>query len=172
MAKHSNLGPIDPQVNGWPAYGVLEEFKKACKEVKADSSKALMWQSIISQYRPAFLGQCQDAITWSNAFVKQQLRDVMFQGDPDASKKANKIVRWLASKKQHPSHSQHIHADACKSCGLHVEMIEDDPVLQDLILTVHHCFMHAFQSTNTYKAIENHLGVGVFKQLSVVKASQ
>src|SRR5207249_4402223 len=26
MGKHSNLGPIDPHVNGIPAYGVLREF--------------------------------------------------------------------------------------------------------------------------------------------------
>ena len=169
MAKHSNLGPIDPQVNGWPAYGVLQEFKKACREVKSDPSKANVWRAIIGQYKPAFLGQCQDAITWSNRFVREQLRDVMFKGEPKATEKAIKIVRWLSSKKQHASHAQHVHADACKKNGLKIEMIEDDDELQDLILTVHHCYMHAFQSTATYKAIENHLGVGVFKQQQAVK---
>ena len=34
MGKQSNLGPIDPQFNGIPAHGVLEEFKRALKEVK------------------------------------------------------------------------------------------------------------------------------------------
>lgn len=169
MAKHSNLGPIDPQVNGWPAYGVLQEFEKACNEVKIDPSKADIWRAIIGQYRPAFLGQCQDAITWSNRFVREQLRDVMFKGDPKATEKAIKIVRWLASKKLHASHAEHIHADACQKRGLKIEMIEKDSKLQDLILTVHHCYMHAFQTTATYKAIENHLGVGLFKQQQAVR---
>ncbi len=47
MGKHSNLGPIDPQLRGIPAYGVLKEFERACKEVKADASKIPLWQSII-----------------------------------------------------------------------------------------------------------------------------
>jgi ClpP class serine protease len=32
MAKHSNLGPIDPQFGPYPAHGVIEEFRRAdCK---------------------------------------------------------------------------------------------------------------------------------------------
>lgn len=36
MGTHSNLGPIDPQIQGRPAYGILHEFKKALKEIKVD----------------------------------------------------------------------------------------------------------------------------------------
>ena len=61
MGKQSNLGPIDPQLSGVPAYGVLKEFKTACKEVKADPKKTAIWQSIIGQYRPTFLSQCDNS---------------------------------------------------------------------------------------------------------------
>jgi ClpP class serine protease len=61
MGKQSNLGPIDPQLNGVPAQGVLTEFKTACKEAR-DPQKAQMWGHIISKYRPTFLLQCADAI--------------------------------------------------------------------------------------------------------------
>jgi ClpP class serine protease len=39
MGRHSNLGPIDPQVNGFPAQGVLDEVKTAHGEIVADPSK-------------------------------------------------------------------------------------------------------------------------------------
>ncbi len=39
MGKQSNLGPIDPQVRGVPAYGVIREFKRAVKEIKKRSRK-------------------------------------------------------------------------------------------------------------------------------------
>jgi ClpP class serine protease len=55
LSKHSNLGPIDPHLGGMPAYGVIEEFRRACREVKSDSSRIPIWQSIISQYSPTFL---------------------------------------------------------------------------------------------------------------------
>lgn len=34
MGAHSNLGPIDPQVLGVPAYGVVEEFETAANQIK------------------------------------------------------------------------------------------------------------------------------------------
>lgn len=96
MGKHSNLGPIDPHLRSIPAYGVVAEFKRACKEVAKDPSRTPLWQQIIGQYRPAFLSQCENAIKWSNAFVEEQLREVMFAGDRAASRKSREIVRKLA----------------------------------------------------------------------------
>ncbi len=43
MGKQSNLGPIDPQFSGVPAYGVLAEFKKAVDEVKNNPASIPMW---------------------------------------------------------------------------------------------------------------------------------
>jgi ClpP class serine protease len=65
MGTHSNLGPIDPQLRDIPAYGVTQEFRRAFREVKDDPSKIALWQVIIGQYRPTFLGQCEKAIKWS-----------------------------------------------------------------------------------------------------------
>lgn len=163
MSKHSNLGPIDPQVNGWPAYGVIREFKHACDEVKKDPSTIPIWQQIIGQYRPAFLGQCQDAIAWSNDFVRDQLENVMFSGEKDATKKAVDIVDALAKIENNRTHSRHIHAEECSKMGLKIEMLEDDDDLQDIVLTIHHCYMQGFQNKPIFKAIENHNGLGMFK---------
>ena len=51
--------------------------------------------------------------------------------------------------------------------GLKVEKIETDPEFQDLLLTVHHCFMHALMNTPSFKITENHLGIALVKQQQV-----
>lgn len=171
MGRHSNLGPIDPHLAGVPAYGVLKEFRQACKEVKEDPSKTPIWQSIIGQYRPTFLSRCENAISHSNSFVRQQLESVMFFGEADAKPKAAKVIKSLTHYAKNKTHDRHIHFDECLAMGLNVKLIEEattpdgvkDEQLQDLVLTVHHCFMHTLMNTNTFKIIENHLGTGMTK---------
>jgi ClpP class serine protease len=169
MARHANLGPIDPHLSGLPAYGVIQEFKRAFREIKRDSSKAYVWQPIISQYHPTFLTQCENAIAWSNDFVRQQLETVMFDGQKDAKQKAQKIVRKLSDFRGNKTHQRHIHFDECKAMQLDVELIEDDQRLQDLVLTVHHCYMHSLTNTSAFKMIENHAGAAFVKQQRIVQ---
>ncbi len=81
MGAHSNLGPIDPQVQGVPAIGVIEEFKKAAKEIKKEPSKVHVWQPILSKYHPTFLSQCQHAIDHSSEVARENLEKIMFEND-------------------------------------------------------------------------------------------
>ncbi len=172
MGTQSNLGPIDPQLRNIPAYGVKEEFRRAFREVKDDPSKALLWQYIIGQYRPTFLGQCENAVTWSNAFVREQLASVMFEGQQDAKEKARKIVRKLVSFGGKTTHERHIHYEDCVNIGLDVDTMEADDIFQDLILTVHHCYMHSLANTLAFKMIENHLGVAFVKMIPMPAMTQ
>jgi fructoselysine-6-P-deglycase FrlB-like protein len=80
----------------------------------------------------------------------------MFEGSKEAAIKARKIVRKLSNYRGNKTHSRHIHFDELKAIGLKVTLIEDDQKLQDLILTVHHCYMHALMNTPAFKIIENH----------------
>lgn len=164
LGKHSNLGPIDPQYAGVPAYGVLEEFRKAYSEVKKDPDKIKVWQPILGKYHPTFLGECQNAIRWSNDFVRNELANNMFKGEPDGVLKAGRVVKALSNYRKNRSHSRHIHVDECIGMGLKVIQIEEDKELQDLILTVHHCYMHSLMNTPSFKMIENHNGVAFVKQ--------
>jgi hypothetical protein len=159
MARHANLGPIDPQVRGGlPAYGVREEFCRACREVSRDASKIPIWQSIIGRYGPAFRSQCENAIKWSKTFVETELEHVMFAGESGAAAKARKVVRKLTDYRGNRTHQRHIHFDELKQMGLKVARIEDDQEFQDIVLTVHHCYMHALMNTTAYKIVENHCG--------------
>lgn len=163
MGKQSSLGPIDPQIRDLAAQGVLNEFKKALAEIKQDPDSVQVWRWIIQQYHPTFLGQCQQAIDWTKKFVGDQLRSVMFEGDAEGDQKAQKIVDGLSDADVHKSHDRHIPIAKCQELGLKVQALEDDGELQDLVLTVHHCFNHALMNTGTTKIIENQNGAAFIK---------
>jgi metal-sulfur cluster biosynthetic enzyme len=162
MGKHSNLGPIDPQLNGIPAAGVIEEFQTALQEIKKDPDAMQVWQYILRQYPPS--GQCENGVKWASAFVGTELRSNMFAGRADAVALADNIVATLTDFSGNKSHDRHIHYDECRDMGLEVELLEDDNTRQDLVLTVHHCYMNALMNTAAFKIIENHNGVAFVKQ--------
>lgn len=164
MGKQSNLGPVDPQIRGIAAYGVIEEFERAYKEIKEDSGKILVWRPVLEQYHPTFLLRCENAIKWSNEFVKQQLLDVMFYKKKSKTKKVDAIMRNITDYAK--GHDRHIHLDECEKMGLVVERLEDDPDLQDLVLSVHHCYMHTLMNSAVYKIIENHMGAALMKHVA------
>jgi membrane-bound ClpP family serine protease len=162
MGKHSNLGPVDPQINGIPAYAVIAELKTAYDEMIADQKKQFVWNPILSRYTPSFVQQCQWAVQNGQEFVGQFLRDNMFASLPAADRDArvNAIVVWLTDLSKNKGHDRHIHYQECQDMGLKVTSLEDpaDKKLQDLVLTVHHCFMYTLSNTGAFKIIENHVG--------------
>jgi hypothetical protein len=161
MGKQSNIGPIDPQFGGIPAHGVLAEFKKALAEVKADPDTIPIWKVIVGKYHPTFLGDCQHAIDLSSQVVKQWLESGMFIGDADAPAKAQAIVDKLNNHDDTKMHSRHIHIEEAQAIGLKITPLESDQALQDLVLTIHHAYIHTFSNSTALKIIENHKGNAV-----------
>lgn len=171
LGKQSSLGPIDPQIGGVPAQGVLDEFEMAVENIKQEPASAPLWQQIVSQYHPSFLNECAQAIDWSRKMVHGWLQENMFEDDADAYAKAGSIVSYLGSHSATGAHARHIPLSKCETIGLKIERLEDDETLQDLVLTVHHAYMHTFSMTPAIKITENHLGVatvlmGVVQQMS------
>jgi len=159
MGKQSSLGPIDPQFGGIPAHGVVEEFKRAYNEIKADNTKAAVWQPIIAKYHPTLIGECEKAIDWSNKMVKEWLLRGMLKGKRNKEQKADNIIRELGDHALNKSHARHLSYDKCKIIGLKVKPLEEDDVFQDLVLSVHHSCLHTLSATTAIKIIENHKGV-------------
>ena len=164
MGKQSSLGPIDPQLGGVPAHGVVEEFNRAYSEIKADQAKIAVWQPIIAKYHPTLVGECEKAIQWANEMVKDWLITGMLDGDEDKEKSANQIIKELGDHALTRSHSRHLSAARCKEIGLKIEMLEEDDTLQDLVLSVHHTCIHTLTSTQATKIIENQDGVAFIQQ--------
>lgn len=165
MGKQSNIGPFDPQLGGLPAHGVLEEFAKAIEMVKTDPQSTPIWQTIISKYHPTFLGECEKAIELADLVVHRWLVSGMFHGDDDGMKKADNIVLALNDHAGTKTHSRHLHIEDAIGFGLKVVQLEDDAELQDLVLTVHHSYMHTFANTSAGKIIENHAGGAIVMQV-------
>jgi hypothetical protein len=83
----------------------------------------------------------------------------MLLNHTDRVAKAAEIVTELSDHALTKSHARHLSAEKCKSIGLNATMLEDDPRLQDAVLTVHHACVHTLSATATFKMIENHKGV-------------
>lgn len=174
MGKHSSLGPIDPQLGGLPAHGVVEEFQRAYREIKADGVKAAVWQPIIAKYHPTFVGECEKAIDLSNQMTRVWLKTGMFAGDPDANRKVDVVLKELADHAVTKSHARHLELERCKQIGLKVVELESDQNLQEAVLSVHHACVHTLAATPAFKIIENHNGVGFIQsaqQVVVQRAS-
>lgn len=164
MGKHSNLGPIDPQIGGLPAHGIIEEFENAHRETKADPTKIEIWRPILSKYPPTIIGECQKAIKWAEAMVSLWLADGMLKDVPDKSQKIENILEELGNHSLTKSHARHLSALKCRDMGLKIEMMEDDQKLQDAILTLHHIYMITLSATYAVKMIENHGGIAYIPQ--------
>lgn len=168
MAKHSSIGPIDPQIGGKPASGILAEFERAYTEIKEDVAKQYVWAPILQKYTPTLLGHCKNAIDWSEEFAREQLESNMFSGEsePEKTQKINNIIHRLTEYDAVKAHERQINHKEAIDIGLNVKLIEDDQDFQDLILTVHHCFIHTISNTHAIKIIENHLGAASMKAVA------
>lgn len=161
MGKHSNLGPIDPQMGGLACQAVLNEFEEAKKDIKTNPQAAPLWQVIIGKYHPTFLGACKQAIDWSESIVSNWLTQNMCSSD---TSKVGPILKMFSDHKEQKSHSRHISKKQCIEVGLNINSLEDDQDLQDAVLTTHHAFMHTFSHTQAVKIIENQEGIAYIEQ--------
>ncbi len=159
MGKESSIGPIDPQFGPLAANGLLYEFERIRAEIAKDRSSALLWEPILRKINPGFITECETAITWSHDMATRFLKENMFRGDKQATKKVSKIIKHLTEKSTTKTHGRHIGLDEAKSIfGNKIIELEKDQTFQDLVLTVHHASIITLQATGCYKMIENHTG--------------
>jgi len=175
MGKHSFISPIDPQlilhtqvgVQAVPAQAILDQFELAKSECE-DPKKLGSWLPILSQYGPALLIQCRNALDLSKKLVSEWLETYMFAGRDDAKVASSKIAIKLANHKEFKSHGRHINRNKAKEIGLIIDDLEEDQEFQDLILSVFHATTHTFNGTNAVKIIENHNGKAFINQQKIL----
>lgn len=162
MGKHSNIGPVDPQINGIPAYAVIQEIEAAYADIKRDNFRQVVWHPILARYTPGFVKRCDWAIKASKDLVASFLMENMFLDLPtdERQTRAAKVVEKLTDQSSDKGHDKHIHYQECRDMGLKIRMLEepDQKKLQDLVLTVHHCFQYTLSNTGAFKIIESHVG--------------
>ena len=154
MGKESSLGPVDPQFHGLSCQEAVDEFDQAVAEVTANPASLGLWQLRISKYTPTFLVACKNALDWSKSYTKNWLARNYRLGEADAIEMSKPFVEHSESK----SHSRHISVEQCKTIGLNIVELENDSVLQNLVLSLHHAYMIFFDKGTAFKAVENQLG--------------
>ena len=153
MAKHSSIGPIDPQLRGLGATSILKEIEVIHNDLKSDPGKIHIWAPILNKYNPTLIMECDRSIQWAKNIAKTSLSNGMCKKIDE--ERINEIVDGLIDFENTFNHSRQIDYNEAKSLGLNVKPLEDDQKLQDLVLTVHHCCMHSFTNTSCIKIIEN-----------------
>ncbi|HEY8366220.1 MAG TPA: S49 family peptidase [Bacteroidia bacterium] len=164
MGKHSNLGPIDPQLGGLACQAILQEFEEAKKDIGLNPNNALLWQTIIGKYHPTLLLSCKQAIEWSEKMVSGWLKYNMCDGDDGL---VNSIIKIFADHNTQKAHSRHISRKECKEAGLKIVELEDNQELQDAVLTTHHAYMHTFLNSDAVKLIENNKGATYVERVTL-----
>lgn len=149
MGEQSSLGPIDPQLGGVPCQGVVDEFKRAVREVKKNPSALGIWQTILSKYHPTFLAECENAMKWSEELAKKWLQEA----NPNVP--LSKIREVFLNHNNSYSHARQLSKEKCKRAGLKIIDLESDQNLQDAVLSLHHCYMILFDTFPFSKIVEN-----------------
>jgi hypothetical protein len=149
-----------------PAQAIIDQFDKAVLECK-DPTKLPAWIPILEQYAPGLLVICENTSALSESLVADWLQRWMFRKDKDKVAKSKKIASWLANHNQFKSHGRCISRRQLEQKGFVIERLEDDPKLQDAVLSVFHATMHTFNSTTTAKIIENQNGHAYLKLLQL-----
>lgn len=152
MGEQSSLGPIDPQMGGIACQAVVDEFRRAVDEVSKNPAALGLWQTIISKYHPTFLTACENAIAWSVELAEQWLNEVNSEIDFD------KIKGVFLNHNKSYSHSRHLSKQDCKDAGLNVIDLEENQELQDVLLSLHHCYMILLDKFLISKIVENNIG--------------
>ena len=160
MGKESSLGPVDPQYGAISAVGLLKEVKRAHDEILNNNQSALFWNPILQKITPSFLQRCEWAVLAADGFIKKTLKENMLAGLPEAEQvaKIGTICEILSNLNESKEHNTHFRIDQCERAGLEIVRLETDQTLQDLVLTLHHCYMHTLSNTPAFKVVENHLG--------------
>lgn len=171
MGAHSNLGPIDPQmnINGYlvSSGALTDDFERAAKEIAANPEQFRVWGPILAQYRPGLISDCRQAEKLTKSLARQWLAGGMLRGRP---KEAKRVAKWFANNSEHLTHTRPINRRQVEEQGLAVKFLEDCQAEQEAVLSVHHATVLSLTGTNTIKLIENHMGGPAHR--FVVSASQ
>jgi len=153
MGKESCLGPFDPQLGGVACQTVLKEFETAKQDVKTHPEAIGLWQTIIGKYNPTFLYTCAQSVELTNELADKFLDKIVLD-----KTKLTAIKEAFNDNTESKTHSRHFSKEKLKKLGLNITSLEDDQTLQDLVLSLHHCYTIILETTNATKLVENNVG--------------
>lgn len=161
MGRHSNLGPIDPQISGVPANEFIKLFNNALKDLQANKN-ITYWTMILQKYPPTFQGICENAIEVSKKYVTSWIKNARQTDLPDDKVKAT--VDYLSNYNYHLQHNSRLNINELKTNTiLNIKALEENQEFQDAILSLYHCYTLLANISNCTKILENHNSIKYVK---------
>ncbi|OGO65416.1 MAG: hypothetical protein A2030_09480 [Chloroflexi bacterium RBG_19FT_COMBO_50_10] len=121
---------------------------------------------ILQQYGPSLIVECQNHLKLSETLVAGWLASYMFNGQPSAKKKANRLACFLANDKNFLSHGRRVDIKNLRDHGAIIDRVEDLPIeLQGAISKVHLTIMMTLDSTGAVKIFENSEGAALIRAM-------
>ena len=150
ITPSSNLGKILRE-------GLIAKRCNAICVVRSDNPD--IWKEIIKQYRPSFVGECDNVVKMSHELVKGWLQDCMFKDSESKEQKAQVVMGELASHDASKVHDRHYDFVKCKELGLNVTALEENQDLQEVVLSLYHCYLLSiYRLPSAVKFIESQHG--------------
>ena len=164
LGRQSQLGPIDPQIRSGnrshSARAIHEGFQKAREDIEQDTQLAHLWAPILQNMGPSLFLEADKALKYSKELVVNWLGLRMFK---DEAGKAKTVGEYFNAESveghgQIHVHGQRIGPKKIKELGLNLEVLEDDQILQDQVLTAYHLMTLIFEETEAVKFITSDKG--------------
>jgi hypothetical protein len=160
MHSQGTLGPIDPQINGIPAYAILKSFEEVEKRLKEEGPGSLTaYMPLIAKYDLHLLNICRNAQLLSEELANQYLKDYMFCENKKNNDEIATIVRFFMDHGLHKSHGRSIDRDTARKKGLIITNSEEYKELDSLLLSLFNQYQFFFAQSPFYKLFENSRGV-------------
>lgn len=160
MHVQGTLGPIDPQINGIPAYAILKSFEEVEKRLKEEGPAALTaYMPLIAKYDLHLFNICRNAQELSEQLAKQYLLQYMFHDEENAQDKVDTIVSFFLDHGTHKSHGRSIDRLTAIEKGLKISKSEDYDDLDLLLLSLFNQYQFFLAQSPFYKLFENGKGI-------------
>lgn len=156
MGRQSQLGPTDPQLivgnRSFSAHSIVEQFDEAKQEISVNPVLAHAWAPVLRSFGPALLQEARKSISYGKTLVKDWLENYMFSGFPQPTVLAANVTDYFGGH-MHGSHGRRIDRNDARNQQLKIIDLENDPNLQDDVLTLYHLVTIAFEQGPAIKTV-------------------
>jgi hypothetical protein len=160
MHSQGTLGPIDPQINGIPAYAILKSFEEVEERLKKEGPASLTaYMPLIAKYDLHLFNICRNAQKLSEELAKQYLNEFMFLPQPKTEAEIAAIVDFFMDHGLHKSHGRSIDRQVAELHGLKIVKPETTPPLDELMLSLFNQYQFFLVQSPFYKLFENVRGI-------------
>ena len=173
MGHHSSLGPTDPQIRlptktgsrYVPAQTIVDQFEEVDEKIQSGEDIA-HYTPILSQYDPGLKQEAENLISLSETLAEEWAEEYMFDGDPQASTKAEDLSGYLSDHTNFLSHNRRLSRGRIENnTPMEVSELEQNQDLQEAVLSVFHAVTATHGHQGYTKIIENHKGDRYVRQI-------